>query len=194
MVTLLCNSISLQWRHNEHDGVSCHWCLDCMHSRLFRRRSKKTPKLRVSGLCEGNSPVTGEFPAQRANNAGKCFHVHEWFLRDAFESFRGTWWRHQMETFSALLALCAGNSPVPVNFPHKGQWRGALMFSLICAWINDWVNNRGAGDLRRHRTHYDVTVIYEVGDICLEVKLMGLTILGIYSLKGRRLTGIGIPL
>ena len=41
---------------------------------------------------------------------------------------RDTWWRHQMETFSALLALCAGNSPVPVNSPHKGQWRGALMF------------------------------------------------------------------
>ena len=68
-------------------------------------------------------------------------------------------WRHQMETFSALLALCAGNSPVPVNSPHKGQWRGALMFSLICAWINDWVNNREAGDLRRHRSHYDVNVI-----------------------------------
>ena len=55
-----------------------------------------------------------------------------------------SWWRHQMETFSALLALCAGNSPVPVNSPHKGQWRGALMFSLICAWINDWVNNHEA--------------------------------------------------
>ena len=47
----------------------------------------------------------------------------------------------------------------PVNFPHKGQWRGVLMFSLICAWINDWVNNREAGDLRRHRAHYDVTVM-----------------------------------
>ena len=44
-----------------------------------------------------------------------------------------SWWRHQMETFSALLALCAGNSPVPVNSPHKDQWRGAVMFSLICA-------------------------------------------------------------
>ena len=69
------------------------------------------------------------------------------------------WWRHQMEPFSALLALCAGNSPVPVNSPHKGQWRGALMFSLISAWINDWVNNREAGDLRRHRCHYDVIVM-----------------------------------
>ena len=46
-----------------------------------------------------------------------------------------------------------------VNSPHKGQWRGALMFSLICTWINRWVNNREAGDLRRHRAHYDVIVI-----------------------------------
>ena len=74
-------------------------------------------------------------------------------------SIVNTWWRHQMETFSALLALCAGNSPVPVNSPHKGQWRGALMFSLICAWINGWVNNREAGDLGRHRGHYDVNVM-----------------------------------
>ena len=64
-----------------------------------------------------------------------------------------SWWRHQMETFSALLALCAGNSA------HKGQWRGALIFSLICAWINNWVNNGEAGDLRRHRSHYDVIVM-----------------------------------
>ena len=43
----------------------------------------------------------------------------------------------------------------------KGQWRGALMFSSICAWINGWVNNRKTGDLRRHRTHYDVTVMFQ---------------------------------
>ena len=47
----------------------------------------------------------------------------------------------------------------PVNSPHKGQWRGALIFSLICAWINGWLNNRKAGNLRCHRAHYDVTVI-----------------------------------
>ena len=64
-----------------------------------------------------------------------------------------------METFSALLAICAGNSPVPGEFPHKGQWRGALMFSLICVWINGWVNNRKAGDLRRYRIHHDVIVM-----------------------------------
>ena len=42
---------------------------------------------------------------------------------------------------------------------HKLEWRGALMFALICVWINGWVNNREAGDLRRYRTHYDVTVM-----------------------------------
>ena len=65
-------------------------------------------------------------------------------------------WKH----FSALLAICAGNSPVPVNSPHKGQWRGPLMFSFIYAWINDWVNNREAGDLRHQRGHYDIIVMF----------------------------------
>ena len=51
----------------------------------------------------------------------------------------------------------------PVNSPHKGQWCGALMFSLICAWINGWVNNCEAGDLRRHLAHYDVIVMYNNG-------------------------------
>ena len=70
-----------------------------------------------------------------------------------------TWWRHQIVTFSALLSSCAGNSPV--NSPHKGQWRGALMFSLICAWTEGWVNNRDTGDLRHHRAYYDVTVMID---------------------------------
>ena len=69
-------------------------------------------------------------------------------------------WRHQMETLSALLALCGGIQRSPANSPHKGQWSGALMLSLICAWINSWVNNREAtSDLRRHRAHYDVIVM-----------------------------------
>ena len=47
----------------------------------------------------------------------------------------------------------------PVNSPYKGQWRGALMFSLICVWKNGWVNNCEAGDLRRYHAHYDVTIM-----------------------------------
>ena len=55
--------------------------------------------------------------------------------------------------------VTAGNSPVTGEFPSHRQWRGALMFSLICACTNGWVNNRDVVDLRRHRTHYDVTVM-----------------------------------
>ena len=62
-------SDTLQWCHNERDGVSNHRRLDCLLSRLFTRWSKKTSKLRVTGLCVWNSPVTGEFPAQKASNA-----------------------------------------------------------------------------------------------------------------------------
>ena len=68
------------------------------------------------------------------------------------------WWHHQMETFSALLALCAGNSPVTGEFLSAASDAG-LWCSLICGWINGWVNNRNAGDLRRHHAHYDVTVM-----------------------------------
>ena len=70
-----------------------------------------------------------------------------------------SWWRHQIETLSALLGLCAGNSSVTGEFHSHSQWRWALMFSLICTWINGWANNREVGDLRRHRAHYDVIVM-----------------------------------
>ena len=60
---------SLQWRHSEHDCVSNHQFHDCLLNRLFRSRSKKTSKLRITGLCAENSPVTGEFPAQLDSNA-----------------------------------------------------------------------------------------------------------------------------
>ena len=90
-------------------------------------------------------PIASEITSKNISN-----------IDDYKPTIRHTWWRHQMETFSALLAICAGNSPVPVTSPHKGQWRGALMFTLICARINGWVNNRETGDLRRFRAHYDV--------------------------------------
>ena len=64
-------------------------------------------------------------------------------------------WKH----FPRNWPFVRGIHRSPVNSPHKGQWRGALMFSLICVWINDWVNNGEAGDLRRYRIHYDVTVM-----------------------------------
>ena len=59
----------LQWRHNERDSVSDHRRLDCLLNHLFRRRSRKTSKFRVTGLCAENPLVTGEFPTQRSSNA-----------------------------------------------------------------------------------------------------------------------------
>ena len=73
-----------------------------------------------------------------------------------------------METFFTLLVLCEGNPPVT---PHKGQWRRALMFSLISAWINGWANNQDAGDLRCHLTHYDVTVMLTHIQLALSIRL-----------------------
>ena len=64
-------------------------------------------------------------------------------------------WKH----FPRYWPFVRGIHRSPVNFPHKCQWRRALMFSLIYAWIISWVNNRGAGDLRRHRAHYGVIVM-----------------------------------
>ena len=64
-------------------------------------------------------------------------------------------WKH----FPRYWSFVRGIHRWPVNSPQKGQWRGTLMFSLICTWINGWVNNDEADDLGRHRTHYDVIVM-----------------------------------
>ena len=69
---------TLRWRHNGRDSVSNHQPYDCLLNRLFRRRWKKTSKLRVTGLCVGNSPGTGEFPAQMASDVENV----------------SIWWRH----------------------------------------------------------------------------------------------------
>ena len=68
-VTNINDSFTLHWRHNVRDGAPNHQPHYCLLNRLFRRRSKRTSKLRVTGLCTGNSPLTGEFPTQRASNA-----------------------------------------------------------------------------------------------------------------------------
>ena len=94
-------SMSLQWRNNEHDGVSDHQPQGCLLNRLFRHRSEKISRLRVTGLCEGNSPVTSEFPAQRASN-----------VENASIS-----WRHNVIHLSTLQLL----------HWHLGKWTIALL-------------------------------------------------------------------
>ena len=76
------------------------------------------------------------------------------------------WWRHQNGNIFRVVRIIHQST---VNSPHKGQWRGALKLSLICAWTNGSSNNRDAGDLRRHRAYYDVTVM-----VCVRSALDGL--------------------
>ena len=80
-------TIALRWRHNEHDSVSHHQLHDCLLNRLFRRRSKKTTKLRVIGLCVVNSPGTGEFPTQMASNAENV----------------SIWWHHHGNSYTCKM-------------------------------------------------------------------------------------------
>ena len=72
--------------------------------------------------------------------------------------------------FPRYWTFVRGIHRAPVNSPHKGLCREALMSSLICVWINGWVNSREAGDLRRHRAHYDVTVMMSMTLIRLQSK------------------------
>ena len=258
------NSLTLQWRYNGRDGVSNHQPHDCLFNRLIRRTSKKTSKFHVTGFCAGNSPVTGEFPAQRASNdvtwkmlpfddiimiydsyvtenifshvwclsypallrmmllsqfyqassKAECNHIWlpwkpscDFLLENSlytclaimFKAFVGcTALTHNFEIWSSKYILSSivtlkswslifhnifinyfqkhddvikwkhfprywpfvrGIHRSPVNYQHKSQWREALMFSLTCVWINGWVHNHEAGDLRRYRAHYDVTVM-----------------------------------
>ena len=86
-----------------------------------------------------------ETPLTRGNHTMAARAIHDDVIK----------WKH----FPRYWSFVRGIHRWPVSSPHKGQWRGALMFSLIWAWINGWVNNSESGDLRRHRAHYDVTVM-----------------------------------
>ena len=106
--------LSLQWRHNGRDSVWNHQPHGCFLNRLFRRRSKKTSKLRVTGLCAGNSPGTGEFPAQMASNAENV----------------SIWWRHHMVMSFGINWLAVGNCTIgPVVIIHSD---GLMQDCSIC--------------------------------------------------------------
>ena len=116
-------SFSWRWRHYECDGVSNHRRLDCLRDCFFfRRRTKKTSKLRVTGLCEGTPPVTGGFPSQRPGN----------------EENGSIWWRHHVNTYSGSqelytrFTLCCRLVPFYPNPPPEIP--GNQLWTI-------WVNN-----------------------------------------------------
>ena len=108
------------------------------------------PELFCQGcLCRNSFNTQSVGPIVDAKN---LFHL-TYRVRDMHDDVIK--WKH----FPRYWPFVRGIPRSPVNSPHKGQWRGALMSSLICAWINGWANNGEAGDLRRNHAHYDVTVM-----------------------------------
>ena len=123
---------SLQWRHNEGDGVSSHRRLHCLLNCGFRRRSKKNSKLRVTGLCAGNSPVTGEFPAQKASNAE---NVSIWWRHHVLKKME----KHKSHTHHDICSYC--NEKIRVrNYGCMG-----LGYSILwVVFIHPYPNFNGA--------------------------------------------------
>ena len=99
---------SSRWRHNEHDSVSNHQPQYCLFNRIFRRRSKKTSKLRVTGICAGNSARTGGFPAQMASKA---------------ENFPISWHHHDL-LYHAIWPLITRST-----FMYQVSWINSSPFS-----------------------------------------------------------------
>ena len=119
---------SLLWRHNGPDGVSNHQPHDCLLSHIFRCRKKNTSKLRVTGLYAGNSPGTGEFPAQRASNAENV----------------SIWWRHHgnQDIFAEILAsIVFSNRQSILSWPNGKsaliRWWPVVQWMPVNKWITD---------------------------------------------------------
>ena len=126
------NSGSLRWRHNDHAGVSNHLPHGCLLKRLFRLKSKITSKLRVTGLCAGNSPGTGEFPAQMASYAENV----------------SIWWRHHVWPISKRGSCCETVliSVILVYLVHQtkvGIWCVVGMLCTQCKLAEVWITMVG---------------------------------------------------
>ena len=99
------------------------------------------------------------------------YHHHQIGSMNYYPLFRVRSWNNGVRCMSFCILMTPSNGNIfhvngplwgesTCGFPHKGQWRRALIFSFICIWTNDWANNWVVSDLRRHRTHYDVIIIY----------------------------------
>ena len=140
--------ISLQWRHNGRDSVSNHQPHDCLLNRLFKLRSKKTTKLRTTGLCAGNSPGTGEFPAQMASYTKNV----------------SIWWCHRV-TISVVsnvaahtqnaIAVCIENVSTVLKVDFSGDATGILLENRSVHY-NDVIMGKLASQIT------SLTVVYSI--------------------------------
>ena len=136
--------IPLQWRHNERDGVSNHQPHDCLLNRVFRRRSKKTPKILFTSLWVGNSPVTGEFPTQKATNAENV----------------SIWWHHHVTSNYWLNQPKSKWNQKPNTF-HEMAWHHFWIYSIshlintpiCCALVSLQWRHNGGDSVSNHQPH-----------------------------------------
>ena len=147
---------SLQWRHNEHDSVSNHQPHVCFFSRLFRHRSKKTSKLHVTGLCAGNSPEAGEFPAQMASNAE---NVSIWWRHHAFK------WRGSMLTKASIGSYFRVDACYYYSSLHVSCWNDTA--EVLCKlrtflWINSNMCHLNVAEYFMFRRHNSACKISEI--------------------------------
>ena len=150
------------------------WIWNCEPCQTFNRLKKISPIFNHRTLCSEllkqktqncySQSISYQAACQSFNHSRSRTYAEPELHDDVIK------WKH----FPRYWPFVRGIHRSPVNSPHKGQWRGALMLSLICVWINGWVNNRDAGDLRRYRTHYDVTVMDTWGSLinraCLKLR------------------------
>ena len=132
LVKLISSSTSLRWRHNEHNDVSNHQPHDCLLKRSLRWRPKEKSRLRVTGLCAGNSPVTGEFPAQMASNVK---NVSIWcvvprLLNDELQGSRIREMNCPDGTFYDLTSIISILNPWGIK-----KYKYIFFFNLTSIWL-----------------------------------------------------------
>ena len=113
----------------------------------------------ITGVSIVYSTVCSGADQRKHQNSASLAFMRLCFILFCFVLVIFTMMTSSNGNISALLAILRGIHRSPLNSPHKGQWRGASIFSLMCVWINSWVNNHEAGDLRRYRVHYDIIVM-----------------------------------
>ena len=129
----------------------------------FMKMYLKTSSAKWRPYCLGLTllNITGTCPKGQCVNTGNVCGETITLVSKPHRGWTTKWWRHQMETFSALLAICAGNSPVTGEFPTQRPVTRSfdVFFDLRLYKRLSRLNTRKAGDVRRHRIHYDVSVI-----------------------------------
>ena len=126
------NECPLRWRHSERDGVSNHQPQDCLLNRLFRRRSGKTSKLCVTGICAGNSPVISEVPAQKAINAE---NVSIWWRHHGLPEFWYNWVRVM------IFYVIFESESAPLTFPTVFRQNAQCMSCVrVCCYRFSYVS------------------------------------------------------